>query len=296
MKKRSAPKTKAKDQAPESPDDGYYETSHEALHETPPRPGIADITETKRASEESAEALRRMAESLEEQVRARTAQLSALSTALTLTEDRERRALARDLHDDLGQVLAIVKIKLTSLYSNKELGNLKEPLKEIESLVDQANKSVRSLALQLSPPVLYTLGLVPALEWLADEMDRVYGLIVSIHDDGEPKPVDERGRITLFRAVRELLVNVAKHAKVGRAIVTSLRKNDRLTLAVSDSGSGFDYQNALSAPGEGGGLGLLGVKERLSLIGGEMDVDSTSGDGTTITLTAPLSAEQEPLL
>ncbi len=256
----------------------------------------ADITETKHSAEAATQALRRMAEPLEEQVRTRTAQLSKLSTELTLTEDRERRALAQDLHDDLGQILAIVKIKLTSLYGDKDLGELRKPLQEIESLVDQANKSMRSLALQLSPPVLYTLGLVPALSWLAEEMERVYYLIVSIHDDDLPKPLNERQRITLFRAVRELLVNVAKHAKVDRAIVTSLRRDDRITLAVSDSGCGFDYLQTLTAPATGSRLGLLGVRERIALIGGEMNVDSGAGGGTTVTLSAPLGTEPEDAL
>ena len=250
-----------------------------------------DISETKRAAEASTASLRRMAESLEEQVRARTAQLSKLSTELTLTEDRERRALAQDLHDDLGQLLAIVKIKLTALYADQALGKFMEPLKEIETLVDQANKSMRSLALQLSPPVLYTLGLVPALNWLAEEIERVHGLIVSVHDDDQPKPLDERRRITLFRAVRELLVNVAKHAHATRAIVTSLCKDGQIILAVSDSGCGFDYLKTLSlAPGSGG-LGLIGVQERLSLIGGAMHVDSSPDDGTTITLSTPLATD-----
>ena len=252
-----------------------------------------DITATKRAADEAAQALRRMAESLEEQVRSRTTQLSALSTKLTLTEDRERRALAQDLHDDLGQVLAIVKIKLAALANAPD--NLKEPLQEIDSLIDQANNSVRSLSLQLSPPVLYTLGLLPALEWLAEEMKRIYGLSVGVHDDGMAKPLDERQRITLFRAVRELLINVAKHAKVDRASVTSLCKDGHLTLAVSDVGCGFDYMKTLAAPAMKRGLGLLGVKERISLIGGEMNVDSRPGDCTTITLTAPLSPAEETL-
>ena len=250
-----------------------------------------DISETKRAAEESTAALRRMAESLEEQVRTRTAQLSKLSTELTLTEDRERRALAQDLHDDLGQVLAIVKIKLTALYTDQDLGKFMGPLKEIETLVDQANKSMRSLALQLSPPVLYTLGLVPALNWLAEEIERVHGLIVNVHDDDQPKPLDERRRITLFRAVRELLVNVAKHAHATRAIVTSLRKDGQLILAVSDSGCGFDYLKTLSLTPGSGGLGLIGVQERLSLIGGAMHVDSSPDDGTTITLSTPLATD-----
>ena len=216
------------------------------------------------------------------------ARLAALSAELTLTEDRERRALARDLHDDLGQVMAILKIKLTALYAKRDLEELRHGLKDIEKLIDIANKSVRSLALQLSPPVLQSQGLVPALEWLAEEMERTYGLMVNVHDDGEEKPLDEQQRITFFRAARELLVNVAKHARVGRAIVTTLSRDGYLTLAVSDTGTGFDFDRVLRQGVQASGLGLIGLKERIGLIGGEMHIDSNEGDGTTITLRAPL--------
>ena len=225
---------------------------------------------------------------LEAQLGNRSDQLAALTTELILTEDRERRAMARDLHDDLGQVMAILKIKLTALYAGKDLPKVIAELKEIESLIDIANKSVRSLALQLSPPVLHSQGLVAALEWLAKEMERVYGLRVRINDDGEVKTLDEKQRITFFRAARELLVNVAKHARIDNATVTILSGNGNLTLAVSDSGDGFDQETLFAPRVHGPGLGLIGVKERIAFIGGSMHVDSTPGDGSTITLTAPL--------
>jgi signal transduction histidine kinase len=228
---------------------------------------------------------------LERKVRERTAQLRSLAGELSLAEERERRSLAQDLHDDLGQVLAIVKHKLTALHGRKRAAEIATELKSIEDLVDRANKSMRTLAFQLSPPVLHTLGLVPALEWLTEEMERVYGLQVRLSDDGAAKPLDEPSRTTLFRAVRELLINVAKHAGARMAQVTSLRSGKRITLAVSDNGSGFDYQEMLrAAPGKGG-LGLMGARERLEFIGGEMHVDSRPREGTTVTLIAPLQAK-----
>lgn len=241
------------------------------------------------ANATSMSALRALATALQTQVRESDARLAALTTELTLTEDRERRALARDLHDDLGQVMAILKIKLTALYAIQDMAQIKSRLREIETLIDIANKSVRSLALQLSPPVLHSLGLVAALGWLAEEMERIYGLVVSVHDDGKSKHCDDKQRITLFRAARELLVNVAKHAKTGRAIVTTLIDERQLTLAVSDSGIGFETHKALNLATQGTGLGLVGVRERIALIGGEMHLDSSPGEGTTITLTAPLA-------
>jgi two-component system, chemotaxis family, CheB/CheR fusion protein len=252
-----------------------------------------DITEARLAAQDAVNAQIKAKETLEQKVRERTIQLRALAVELSLAEERERRSLAQDLHDDLGQVLAIVKHKLTALHGRKRGANLTGELKTIEELIDQANKSMRTLAFQLSPPVLHTLGLVPALEWLTEEMERVYGLTVRLSDDGAPKPLDESSRTTLFRAVRELLINVAKHAGTKAAEVTCLRTDSRLTLAVNDDGGGFDYQKALSFPPGTGGLGLVSLRERIEFIGGEMHVDSGPHDGTTITLIAPIESDAE---
>lgn len=244
------------------------------------------------SSNHAAIALRCMADSLEERVRQSTAQLRALNAELTLTEDRERRILARDLHDDLGQVLAIVKIKLSAIEGSERRGMLKAALKDIEQLIDQANRSVRSLMLQLSPPILQTLGLIPALEWLAEEMERLYGLVVHIDSEGKLPNIAEPARTTVFRSIRELLINVAKHAKTPRAQVFCHPGEDGLVcLSVTDQGHGFNYQETLGKPVGDAGFGLLSVRERIEFIGGRMDVDSQPGYGTTISIIFP--GEQE---
>lgn len=252
-----------------------------------------DINDSKEKVETAAAAQRRMAETLEERVEARTAQLRALSAELSLAEERERRVLATDLHDDLGQVLAIAKIKLSSMDDHERRGALKAALKEVEALVDHANRSVRSLMMQLSPPLLQTLGLPAALEWLAEEMERIYGIQVRIDDDGKPKPLAEAARTSLFRAVRELLINVAKHSGARQAEVNCLRCDGRITVAVTDHGSGFDYPAELARPLGEARFGLLSVRERIEFLGGEMHVDSSLNDGATITLTVPVSDNRE---
>ncbi|WP_184415048.1 PAS domain-containing protein [Rhodocyclus tenuis] len=252
-----------------------------------------DINDSKEKVEIAAAAQRRMAETLEERVEARTAQLRALSAELSLAEERERRVLATDLHDDLGQVLAIAKIKLSSMDDHERRGALKAALKEVESLVDHANRSVRSLMMQLSPPLLQTLGLPAALEWLAEEMERIYGISVRIDDDGQPKPLAEAARTSIFRAVRELLINVAKHSGARQAEVNCLRSNERITVAVTDHGSGFDYLAEIAKPLGEARFGLLSVRERIEFLGGEMNVDSTLNDGATITLTVPVTDNRE---
>ena len=217
----------------------------------------------------------------------RSKQLAALASKLAVTEDNERRALARDLHDDLGQMMPIIKIKLTALYKSQDPARIHAGLKEIEKLVDAANNSVRSLALQLSPPVLRSHGLTAALEWLAGEMERSYGLRVELHDDGSEKKLDERQGIILFRAVRELLVNVAKHAGVDQAVLRTHFDGQKLRLVVSDAGAGFDHMQ-LRPRAQAPRLGLAAVRERMGLIGGKLHIDSHPGEGTTISLSAPL--------
>ena len=226
---------------------------------------------------------------LEEQVRSRTLQLSTLTMEVTLAEERERHMLAQDLHDDLGQVLAVAKLKLTTLEEPRgaDWGSQLQQIREIEKMIDQANQSVRSLSLQLSPPVLHQLGLVPALEWLAEEMQRSRGLAVQVRNDSQDKPLDQAASFMLFRAVRELLINVAKHAGVARADVALEVVDGKLILSVADNGVGFDAGKSV-VPSAGGGYGLFSVRERISHIGGEVQIDSRPGDGTVVVLILPL--------
>lgn len=242
---------------------------------------IVDVTERKRGEEQ----LREMAVSLDEKVTLRTRQLRTLSAQLTMTEERERGMLAQDLHDNLGQLLAVIKIKLTSLAD----GSLQPSVKSIVELVDKAEQSVRMVTLQLSPPILFTLGFVPALEWLADEMERIYGITVHIDNDSCRKRLADEIQAMLYRSVRELLINVARHAKVNEASLTCLCDKHRLTLVVCDDGCGFDPVDFRSVlPGQRS-FGLNSIYERVANIGGEMDIDSSPGNGTTISLTVPCS-------
>ena len=249
---------------------------------------LRDITERKRAEEE----LQHHRLHLEEMVAERTDQLRALTMELAKVEERERRAIAQDLHDDLGQILAVVKIKLRSLEMLDRYqgdGDSKQQVEEIGVMVDQANRALRSLSTQLSPPVLSQFGLVPALEWLAEEMQRSNGLNVRIHDDGKFLLLDETLRSSLFRTVRELLINVSKHARTDAAEVSVFVDGDKLVISVEDAGIGFDARQRLR-PSVDGGYGLFSVRERLNAIGGEMQIDSRPGDGTVVVLTLPLDA------
>jgi PAS domain S-box-containing protein len=218
-------------------------------------------------------------------------ELRALSAQLTMTEERERQILAQELHDNLGQILAVIKIKLTSLAA----GDLQPSVNQIVELVDQADQSARLITRQLSPPILRTLGLASALDWLAEEMERLHRLTVHINRDGCTRPLVEGVQAVLYRSARELLINVAKHAGVGAANLDFMCDENRLMLIVSDAGGGFDaaaFHNA--SPGQRS-FGLSSIHERITNIGGKMDIGSRPGHGTTITLILPCAiAMKEP--
>lgn len=235
--------------------------------------------------------------SLEQRVQERTAQLRTLAFELTKAEERERQAIARDLHDGLGQTLAIAKIKLSSLPIGAINAEAASIIAVVEKLIDQSNQAVRSLAEQLTPPVLYDLGLLPALEWLVEQMGRDFDLQCEFAADIECEPQDPSVRAILFRAVRELLFNIVKHADVGVAIVRidiSLRQDAppaQLQIVITDSGKGFDPENVKRTMQ--GGFGLMSVRERLTYIGGTFRVNSKPGSGTTAVIIVPLTQTVE---
>ena len=244
---------------------------------------FTDVTESVRAAKAAQTARKDLSDS-----RAQTDRLRTLSSALAVAETRERRSLAQDLHDDLGQMLALIKLKIASMEKLPVPDFMRSAMDDCSLAVDQANRKVRVMAFQLSPPMLDELGLPAAMEWMADEMHKMYKLDVVAEDDGVPKPLNPDVSATLFRAIRELLINTAKHADVAHAIVrTELTNDQQLLVTVSDAGAGFDPDQSLPANGQGG-FGLLSVRERIQMMGGEVTIRSNPGDGTTVFIKVPL--------
>ncbi len=230
----------------------------------------------------------REAHERERELRERSEKLRALAAALAMAEERERRLLAQDLHDDLGQLIAVIKLKLSALGAMDLSAAQRQALDDSLTVVEQAVRTLLTMSFKLSPPMLYDLGLVSALEWLADEIRYVYKLEVHIEDDGAAKPLDPAVGATLFRAVRELLINVVKHAKVTAATISAKVENgQRLIVEVSDAGVGFDI-DALPVTNGGPRFGLLSLRERLGYLDGTVGVRSIPGDGTSVTLNVPL--------
>ncbi|MHC4254113.1 MAG: PAS domain-containing sensor histidine kinase, partial [Planctomycetota bacterium] len=217
-------------------------------------------------------------------------ELRSLASELSLAEERLRRKVASNVHDHIGQSLAITKLKIEtfrkSLSSSEQVGSLNEVLKLISEAIDQT----RSLTVELSPPVLYELGFEAALEWLVKNAREQYGLSVQFEDDGQDKPVSEDIRVMLFQGVRELLVNVAKHAQAKKVKVSVQKAADEIRVEVEDDGKGFDNLGKRPHNVASGGFGLFSIRERLGHMGGRFDIESKPDQGTRVTLTAPLIA------
>lgn len=244
-----------------------------------------DITERK-AAERALEDIRA---GLERLVAERTEQLRQLAVQATLAEERERQAIARDLHDDLGQRLHVARLKLDALA--KAGAGAPPQLAELAQIIGDASSLVRSLTSQLSPPVLSDLGLVPALHWLCDEMERNYGLVVEPVTAPLPAPLAHARAAILFRAARELLINVARHARTDTARLHLTPLDNGLLLTVEDGGVGIVGAGQASA--DGGGFGLASVRERILFFGGRMELQSPPAGGLRVVLWMPYGNPDE---
>lgn len=175
----------------------------------------------------------------------------------------------------------MAKLKLAMLRSSAS-AELHDPLSGLEQVFERAERSLRSITFQISPPSLHDLGLVAALQWLGEDIARQHGIVVRIEDNDSPAVPDDRVRVLLFRAVRELLVNAATHAHVREATVRLDRRDGRVRITVEDTGAGFD-----SSDFDQQGSGLFGVQEQLKYVDGTVEIVSAAARGTRVTLTAP---------
>jgi PAS domain S-box-containing protein len=209
--------------------------------------------------------------------------LRALASELMLAEERERERLAEDLHDGIGQALFRARMKLDQL-------SIAVPqVREVSTILEEIGKMTNTMTFELSPPVLRKLGLRSAIHSLPRDMQQRYALSVQVDDDGRDIPLNERAAVILFRALRELLINVAKHAETHRARISLRRLNRSLQVEVTDRGKGFDPVEQ-SRHVESGHFGLFSIRERLEYLGGTCKVQSAPGEGTKVILTVPLTS------
>ena len=215
------------------------------------------------------------------------AQLRSTAVELSLSAERERRAIAGDLHDNIGQELAIAKLRLSKMRA-ETTGKIGAELDEITAQLSNALGSCRRLSHALATPSLYELGLVPALKNLVATLYRDQQISVSLHFDNEDVPFSTTTSIILYRVIRELLINILKHAQASNVEISGTRDGKMFKVIVADDGIGCDLPKTMTDTSLEQGVGLFLVRERLWHIGGSFEFESTAGKGTKVTLVAPL--------
>lgn len=207
-----------------------------------------------------------------------------LSRRLLEVQETERRQIARDLHDELGQILTALKINLQTI--QPAAGG---PLAPSVALADRALQQVRSLSLALRPPLIDDLGLVPALRWLVDEQARPGSARITLAAAPLPERPAPAIETACFRLTQEAITNALRHGHADLVTVELLRVGPELRLTVRDNGRGFDVAEARARALRGGSLGLLGMEERTALVGGRVDWETAPDRGTAVHAVFPLS-------
>lgn len=212
--------------------------------------------------------------------------LRKMASRLALVEEQERRRIATEIHDHISQSLAVAKLRLGMLREAVR-GEHLENLDQVRDLLSKTLAQTRTLTFELSPTVLYELGLGAAIEWLIEQRGG-YGIEFKLDDQSPGLRLRRDLEVTLFQSVRELLTNIIKHARASSATVGLTQDSDALVIDVADNGVGFDAPEQSGRRPRGASLGLLSVHERLEHLGGGVEIRSTPESGTHVRLTAPL--------
>lgn len=220
-------------------------------------------------------------------------ELKRLSARLLEMEEEGKRQLSRELHDEIGQSLALLQIEVShalavSRRNGTGDGELKEHLGRARELAERTVQTIRDISLLLRPALLDDLGLVPALQFQLEDFLRRSGIACDFNEDGVAEDLPDHVKTCVYRVVQEALHNCLKHSGASRVAVTVGQSEGWLTVKVKDDGRGFVYSE--QEPPASAGLGLLGMRERASIAGGELSVDSAPGRGTSIQLRIPLEA------
>lgn len=227
-----------------------------------------------------------------QQVHASRRRLQLLSRQLLQAQEVERRNIARELHDEIGQTLTSVQMNLQAIEPELAQSPARTRLQETMATLEQTLQQVRSLSLNLRPSVLDDFGLVPALNWLARRQAQAIGLSVEFSAD----PLTERPPVEVetacFRVAQEALTNVIRHAHAKRVLIDLKQVSSELQLSIQDDGVGFDLPAVMRRARNGASLGLLGLKERVLLAGGQIDIESAPGEGTLVRASFPLNPSE----
>ncbi len=213
-------------------------------------------------------------------------QIQEMSSRILTAHEEERKRIARELHDDTAQAITSILVRLRLLERSTEDAEVLKNVEELRELTSGALDSVRRMAMDLRPASLDDLGLVPALQSYAEQFSQSTPIAVSLEVEGLGRRLPRDVELVLYRVFQEALTNVSKHASAKTALVQLKRRRNEVTLVIEDDGAGFDPGDL--SPAQGTGLGLFGMRERLTLVGGVVEVESEKGKGTKIEARVPL--------
>jgi signal transduction histidine kinase len=216
--------------------------------------------------------------------------LRRLSQELIAAQEQERKAISRELHDEIGQMLTGLRLELATLDDLHHNGgpSFRECLKSVKKLAEQTLRTVRDMAQLLRPSILDDLGIGPALRSQVREFSRRCGVPVALQIDGDLSCLPEKHRTCLYRVVQEALTNCARHAQARQIKIAVLLEDDLVSAAVEDDGRGFQTDTSRRR-----GLGLIGIQERARELNGTVEVASEQNRGTRVRVRLPLSAKVE---
>ena len=236
---------------------------------------VSDITDRKQA---------------EEQLQASREQLRSLSAHLESVREEERKSMAREIHDELGQILTALKIDLSSLTegSTEEQQLLLGKVKSMNELIDMAIETVKRISAELRPPILDDLGIAVALEWQAEEFNKRTQIKCEFTSKPKDLVLDSDRSTAIFRIFQEALTNVARHSNASRVKAVLTKETDKIVLTIKDNGKGIEKKQI----GDPKAFGIIGMRERARFLGGEVRVNSAPGKGTSITVSIPLTKQE----
>jgi len=214
-------------------------------------------------------------------------QLRQLASQLAVVEARERRVIATDLHDHIGQALAFIKMNIAQLQGNATFCGFESEIAETLTLLNQTIRYTRDLTCQISPPVLYELGLASALRWLADNFQTKYKITVKVEAPTPHRQLPDEISAVVFKSAQELVTNVIKHATARSILIRLEISATELAVEVKDDGSGFEVRKLDGAESLDDHFGLFNVHEQITHLGGTTTIESSPGRGTSVRLSLP---------
>ncbi|MDQ1351691.1 MAG: hypothetical protein QG657_1996 [Acidobacteriota bacterium] len=253
---------------------------------------IITIERTKKLQKANVKLVREIKERkrMEKALRQSETRLRRLSSQLFNAQEEERHRLSKELHDQLGHDLVLLKSRLNSI-KRKLSAHQAEPheaLSETQEYVDQIIEDVRRIATELSPSILEDLGLFASLQWLAENFAQQHSLNVTLDMEDIDHFFSDNTRINLYRVFQETLTNISKHAQAKSVSIVVKKEKNYVIFRVKDDGKGFDLKRLARKDVVKSGMGLTAMKERANLSGGDFDVESSPGKGTTICFKFPI--------